>query len=413
MALTGGQGAYFETADEDGARTRWLDLGSFSYQANLGHGHPRMVEALQKQAAALGLAMPDAIFPAKTALAERLLALAPEGFSRVFFTLGGAEAVENAIKIARSYTGRYKLISRYRSYHGATMGALSLSGDWRRPLLEPGLPGVVRALDCYCERCPFGKELASCGRECAHHIGQLMMLEGAESVAAVVLEPVVGANGVLVPPVEYWPLVREACDRHGALLIADEVLTGFGRTGRYFGFEHFDVVPDMICVAKGLTGGYAPLGAVLVHERVAEHFDENVLACGLTNYAHPLGCAAGLEALHIYEDEHLVERSAALGQVLLERLRQFAADDAVKAAEPMVRGLGLLAAVELSLSAPDWRELARVLREKSVYVHLYPQRGLIVFAPPLCIEEDALVGGVDTVCAVLRELICAATAVDS
>ena len=390
LHLTGGEGAYFETADG----TRWLDLASFSYQANLGHGHPRMIDALQRQAGSLCVTMPNAVYPAKVELAERLLAMAPEGFSRVFFTLGGSEAVENALKIARMVTGRYKLVSRYRSYHGATMGAISLSGDWRRAAVEPGLPGVVHALDCYCDRCPFGKTIGSCRRECARHIDELMQLEGRGSVAAVILEPVVGANGVLVPPLEYWPMVREACDRHGALLIADEVLTGFGRTGRCFAFEHFDVVPDMICVAKGLTGGYAPLGAVLVHERVARHFDDNVLACGLTNYAHPLGCAAGLEALRIYEDERLFDRASLLGPVLQSEVRAQAAGASVAPACRAVRGLGMLAGMELDLPAGAWDALGAALRARKLFVHTYPGRGMIILSPPLCIDESTLREGV-------------------
>lgn len=391
VPLTGGRGAHFET--EDGGK--WLDLASFSYQANLGHGHPRMVAAIRDQAERLCLSMPDAVYPAKIELAERLLELAPEGFSRVFFTLGGAEAIENAIKIARLVTRRFKLVSRYRSYHGATMGALTLSGDWRRPMLEPGLPGVVHALDCYCDRCPFGKTVDSCQRECARHIGDILTLEGPGTVAAVVLESVVGANGVLVPPPEYWPMVREACDRHGTLLIADEVLTGFGRTGRCFAFEHFDVVPDMICVAKGLTGGYAPLGAVLVHDRVASHFDEHVLACGLTNYAHPLGCAAGVEALRIYEDEQLFERAAALGPVLLDAVRTEVGEATRGAGVTMLlRGLGLLAALELDMPKAAWSALTEELHRRRLFVHMYPGRGTVVFAPPLCIEESTLRQGI-------------------
>lgn len=401
VELAGGRGAYFDTTDGD----RWLDLASFSYQANLGHGHPRMVAAIQRQAEQLCVTLPSAVYPAKVELAERLLDLAPSGFSRVFFTLGGAEAIENAVKIARMVTGRHKLVSRYRSYHGATMGALTLSGDWRRPPVEPGLPGVVHALDCYCDRCPFGKAVDTCQRECARHIGDILELEGPGTVAAVVLEPVVGANGVLVPPLEYWPMVREACDRHGTLLVADEVLTGFGRTGRCFAFEHFDVVPDMICVAKGLTAGYAPLGAVLVHERVAAHFDDHVLACGLTSYAHPLGCAAGLEALRVYEDELLFERSAALGPVLLQALRSALATAPAGVSMTALRGLGLLAALELDMPRAGWDALSAELHARRLLLHLYPSRGTVIFAPPLCIEEATLREGV----AMFAEALAAAS----
>ena len=386
VAMTGGDGAYFTTADG----TRWLDLGSLSYQANLGHGHRGIIDAIKRQADQLCMTTPNAVFPAKRELAERLLALAPDGFSKVFFTLGGAEAIENAIKMSRLVTGRHKLVSRYRSYHGATMGAVTLSGDWRRAPVEPGLPGVIHAMDCYCDRCPFGQSLDSCQRECARHIGQVLDLEGPRSVAAVVMEPVVGANGVLIPPPEYWPMVREACDRHGTLLVADEVLTGFGRTGRCFAVEHDGVVPDMITLAKGLTGGYAPLGAVLVHERVAAHFDDNTLACGLTNYAHPLGCAAGLAALDAYRDEDLFTRAAALESTLLDPLRQLAER---AHAVTHVRGRGLLAAIEMELSESGWATLSSELAARRLFVHLYPGRGTLILSPPLNIPAPVLEAG--------------------
>ncbi len=386
VELTGGEGAWFFTADGG----KWLDLGALSYQANLGHGHPKMVAAIQRQAAELCLAPPTAVYPAKTELAARLLAMAPEGFSKVFFTLGGAEATENAIKIARMVTGRYKLVSRYRSYHGATMGALTLSGDWRRPPLEPGIPGVVHALDCRCHACPFGKTLSTCSRECASHIGEVMRLEG--NVGAVILETIPGANGVMVPPPEYWPMVREACDREGALLIADEVLTGFGRTGRWLGIEHFGVTPDLITLAKGLTGGYAPLGAVLVHEKVARHFDDKVLLAGLTNYAHPLGCAAGLEAMRLYEDEGLIPRAAALETTLMGGLTRLAErhPERVRA----VRGKGLLGAFDLSADASQWKKLRAGLHARRIHAHVYPSMGHVIVSPPLVISAADLEAGI-------------------
>lgn len=392
LQITGGSGAWFTTPEG-----RWLDLGALSYQANLGHGHPRMAAALKAQVDSLCLATPNAVFEAKTQLARELLAIAPDGFTKVFFTLGGAEAVENALKIARMVTGRYKAISRYRSYHGATMGALTLTGDYRRPPLEPGIPGVVHALDCYCDACPFGKTPDACETECASHIGQLLQLEGAGSVAAVVLETIAGANGVLVPPPDYWPMVREACDRDGALLVADEVLTGFGRTGRWLGIEHYGVVPDLITVAKGLTGGYAPLGAVLIHDRVARHFEENFLFAGLTSYAHPLGCAAGLEAIRIYRDERLVENAAGLEASLLAGL------DSFTPARTRARGRGLLAAIELALDGAQWQRFRAALAARKVFVHTYPSRGTLIVSPPLCITERELTDGLAAVRAALEE----------
>ncbi len=387
LELTGGDGAWFTTAD--GAR--WLDLGALSYQVNAGHGRQRIVEAIKRQADQLCLSAPNAVYPAKVELAERLLAMAGPGFSKVFFTLGGAEANENAMKIARLVTGRFKMVSRYRSYHGASMGALALTGDWRRPPLEPLVPGVVHVQDCHCDRCPFGQRVETCRQECATHIGATMALEGQRTVAAVILEPVPGANGVLVPPPEYWPIVRQACDAEGALLIADEVLTGFGRTGKPFGFQHWDVVPDMITVAKGLASGYATIGAVIVHERVARHFDANVLACGLTYYAHPTACAAALETMQLYDDEKLYDNSARLGPVLRRELDAVAARIGVKT---FVRGIGLLAVLELESTAERWTVFGKELGARMLSLHIDPKRGTAVFAPPLCISEEELVRGV-------------------
>jgi taurine--2-oxoglutarate transaminase len=384
--LTGGQGAHFTTADG----SRWLDLGALSYQVNAGHGHRRIIDAIKRQADQLCLASPTAVFPAKVELAEKLLALAGPGYSKVFFTLGGAEANENAIKMARLVTGRHKLMSRYRSYHGASMGALTLTGDWRRPPLEPGIPGVVHVADCYCDRCPFGHTLASCKRECATNVDATMRLEGG-GFAAAIFEPVPGANGVLVPPDDYWPLLRRACDADGALLIADEVLCGFGRLGKTFGHHHWDVTPDIITCAKGLASGYQPIGAVIVHERVAKHFDERVLACGLTYYAHPTGCAAALETLKVYEDEGMYANAARLGPVLLAELRAVAARTGVKS---FVRGLGLLAALEVECTPAQWAAFGKELAARKLSLHLEGKKTTAIIAPPLCIAEADLVAGV-------------------
>lgn len=370
IPITGGEGPYFSCADG----SRWLDLGSLSYQASLGHGHPEIVAAIQAQAGSLCLAPPNAEFPAKSALAEKLLALAPDGYSKVFFTLGGAEANENAMKMARLTTGRLKFVSRYRSYHGATMGALALTGDYRRPPLEPVLGNVVHVLGDD----PF-------------YLEEVMQLEGDEAIAAVVMEPIPGANGVLLPRDDYWPRMRAACDKHGSLLIADEVLTGFGRTGRCFGFEHYGVAPDMITIAKALTGGYAPLGAVLVHERVADHFDSKVLYAGLTNYAHPLGCAAALAALQIYESGKLFSRASALEALVLDPLRALC--DEYPGHIDGARGRGLLAAVEVQGSPAFWSALREAVADRKIFLHLSEHRGTAIFAPPLNIEQQLLQSG--------------------
>jgi len=389
LELEGGRGAWLRVKGGG----EWLDLGSLSYQASLGLGHPRLVAALQAQAGRLALAPPNAVFEQKRALAAELLRIAPPGFSKVFFTLGGAEATENALKIARLATGRHKLLSRYRSYHGATMGALSLSGDWRRPPLEPGLAGVVHALDCHCDRCPFGQVLSSCHLECARHVAELLQLEGPGTVAAVVLETIPGANGVLVPPPGYLPQIAAACSADGALLVLDEVLTGFGRTGRWLALEHDGVVPDMITLGKALTGGYAPLGAVLVHERVARRFDEQVLYAGLTAYAHPLGCAAGLEAIAVTRDEGLLERAAAQQPRLVAGLER--ARDGAHGRGGAIRARGALAALDLELDAAGWARLADALAERRLLVHLQRQSGCAVLAPALGIPEAELDQGLE------------------
>jgi taurine--2-oxoglutarate transaminase len=389
LELAGGDGAWFTTKSGD----RWLDLGALSYQVNVGHGNRRIVDAIKRQADELCLSAPNAVFPAKLELANRLLELAGPAFAggKVFFTLSGAEANENALKIARLVTGRLKNVARYRSYHGASMGALALTGDWRRPAAEPALAGVIHVQDCYCDRCPFGKTLATCARECATNIGDVMTLEGPRSIAGVFLEPVPGANGVLVPPPEYWPIVRKACDAEGALLVADEVLTGFGRTGRAFGFHHWDVVPDLITVAKGLASGYATIGAVLVHPRIAQHFEQHVLACGLTYYAHPTACAAALATLDVYADDKLFANAAALGPILRRELDAIAGKLAAKS---YVRGLGLLAALEVEAPLAAWQALGAELAAKKLSLHVDGKRGTAIFAPPLCITEQELVTGV-------------------
>jgi taurine--2-oxoglutarate transaminase len=387
LELTGGSGAWFTTADGG----RWLDLGSLVYQVNAGHGHQRIVEAVREQAARLAVSTPGAVYPEKVALAERLLAHAPPGFDRVFFTLGGSDANENAIKIARLFTGRHKLVARYRSYHGATMGAVTLSGDWRRPPVEPGLVGVVHVEDFDCADCPGGLRARDCTHEPITRIPRVLELEGAGTVAAVFVESVVGANGVLIPPHGYLARLRDACDAHGALLVVDEVLAGFGRTGRFFGLDHEGVVPDLITCGKALTGGYGTLGAVLVHERVARHFDEQPLVAGLTHYAHPLGVAAALEAISVYEEEGLVERAAAL-EPLFTRALELARDRAGKRGGA-VRAIGLLGGIDLALDAAGWKRLGAALRDRRIHMHVLPRAGALIASPPLCIEEADLERG--------------------
>lgn len=396
LTLAGGDGAHFELASGE----RWLDLGSLVYQASLGHGHRRLIDAVKAQAERLCLSIPAADYPEKRELAERLLEKAPPGFDRVFFTLGGSDANENAIKIARMATGKAKLIARYRSYHGATMGAVSLTGDWRRLAVEPGVPGVVHVADFDCPSCPRGTRAPDCAHAPLTNIPRALHHEGG-GVAAVFCESIVGANGVLIPPPGYMAEIREACDRHGALLVMDEVLVGFGRTGRFFALEHDAVTPDLITCGKAITGGYGTLGAVLVHERVSAHFDENVLAAGLTHYGHPLGIAAALETLRVLDDDGLVERAASLEPTLLSGLRAVAARVPDHSGE--VRCRGLLGGVEIDLSGDHYDAVRAALAARRVHAHVVRQSGVLVITPPLVIGEDELREGLDTVADAVQE----------
>jgi taurine--2-oxoglutarate transaminase len=403
LEIVDGAGVHFVTAD--GAR--WWDLGSMVWNAGLGHAHPRMRKALADAALRGLLVTPNAAYPAKLRAADLLTEVTPPGLEKTFFCLSGAEANENAVKIARLVTGRKKIIARNRSYHGATLAMLSLSGDPRRDPFEPGLPGVVRMGDPYCFRCPFGKEPTSCAHECAQDLETVLLREGPDTVAAVIMEGIVGANGVFTPPPGYWKKVRAICDRHGVLLIADEVLSGFGRTGRWFAVDHDGVTPDLMTMAKGITAGYAPGGAVIVTGRVAHHFDENVLVCGLTSYAHPLVCEAVVAAIESYRDEGLVQRAAAAEPRLRVAFAEFARK---RPYVGEVRGIGLLWAFELCtpgsrnpLPSGTMAKVAAALRRH--HLHMHKRDNLVYFAPPLVITDAELDEAVAAVAAAFDEAL--------
>jgi taurine--2-oxoglutarate transaminase len=375
MEIVSGAGARFQTAD--GAR--WLDFGSMVWNASLGHAHPGMKRALVAAAERGIVPMPSSIFPDKARAAELLLEVAPPGLrgGKAFLCLSGAEANENAVKMARLVTGRRKVVYRTRSYHGATLAMLSLSGDPRRAPFDPGLPGGVSWKD------PYSAEPG------AGDLERVLAREDPKTVAAVLLEGVVGANGVHVPPTGYWKRVREVCNRHGVLLIADEVLSGFGRTGRWFAVDHDGVSPDILTCAKGLTAGYAPGGATLVNAAIAGHFEDHVLSCGLTAYAHPLTCAAIVAAIEAYRGEALIERAERLGAILEVQLRTLAER---RPCVREVRGLGLLWALELAADTGQTKKLAAELRAR--HLHLHKRDNMVFVAPPLVIEEADLQAGV-------------------
>jgi taurine--2-oxoglutarate transaminase len=410
------EGVYFWDADGK----RYLDFSSQLMNVNAGHGNPRIVAAVQDQVARLAYAYPGIATEPRGRLGRLLAEITPGDLHKTLFTTGGGEANENAIKFARLYTGRHKVLSRYRSFHGATAGALALTGDPYRLAVEPLIPGVVHFMDPYCYRCPFGWTLETCHRECIRHVEQVIQFEGPDKIAAVVLEGVTGSNGLIIPPDDYWPRMREICDRYGILLVSDEVMSGFGRTGRWFGVDHWGVEPDMITMGKGITSGYVPLGGVIVSRAIADYFEDRRLPMGLTNSGHPVGVAAGVAAVEVYREEGLIENARQMGAILAEGL------GALQDKHPSVgdvRAIGLFSTIELVKdretkeplaplpglpSSPGDAQVAprlsAALRARGMHCfvkwnHLFP-------IPPLCIDESQLRDGL----AILDEALAIADA---
>src|SRR5438067_3560992 len=340
IAVAGAEGRYFW--DYDGKR--YLDFASQLVNVSIGHGHPRLVAAIKEQAETLATIGPPMATESRSRLGKLLAEVTPGDLSMSFFTNGGAEANENAIKLARWYTGRHKVIVRYRSYHGATAGAITLTGDPRRWPAEPGLPGVVRMFDPYTYRCPAGHPDPCPVCSGAPHLEEILQYEGAHTVAAVLLETVTGTNGIIVPPDGYLQSIREVCDRHGILLVCDEVMAGFGRTGKWFAVDNWDVVPDILTLAKGINSGYVPLGAMVVREQIADWVRSRYFAGGLPYSGHPLACAVGVASIEAFREEGIVEHAAELGPVFEASLRGLA-DRHPSIGE--VRGLGCFWGLEL------------------------------------------------------------------
>ncbi|WP_420628512.1 aminotransferase class III-fold pyridoxal phosphate-dependent enzyme [Candidatus Leptofilum sp.] len=298
---------------------RYLDWSSQLVNVNIGHNNQQVIEAIQAQAAKLTYAMPSLATEPRARLGELLAEITPDGLTKSFFTLGGADAIENAMKIARLVTGRQKILTRYRAYHGGTFGAMSAGGDPRRLANEPGVPWIVRLHDPYAYRSPLydGRTRDEGDQALIDQMAETIEYEGADNIAAVLLEGYSGTSGIIQGEEVYWRGVQQLCDQYGLLLIIDEVMSGYGRTGKWFGVNHYPwVKPDIIVMAKGLTSGYVPLGAVVVSEQIAAHFEENVLWAGLTYSAHALACAAAIANIQVYRQQDLIERSAKMGQVL-------------------------------------------------------------------------------------------------
>lgn len=309
----------------DGEGRAYFDLCSQLMAVNLGHGDRRISEAMASQAGSLAYVNPSYTMPIREKLVEKLAEIAPAGLDRVFLTTSGADAIENAIKLARLATGRHKVVTKYRSYHGATAAAISASGDPRR-ISQAAFetPGIVRVEDPYCYRCPWGQTFGACRYECVSHLERVIEFEGPETIAAIILEGESGTSGCIKYPPDYWRRAREISSRYGIVLISDEVMSGF-RCGDWFAVSRQGVVPDMIVMAKGLTSGYIPMGGILTKESlISPRFDRQMLPIGLTYAAHPVGCAAAVAAISIYQEENLIHRplewEAWLRQTLVDRL---------------------------------------------------------------------------------------------
>jgi taurine--2-oxoglutarate transaminase len=394
-----GEGVWFWDGDDN----RWLDFSSQLINLNVGHQHPKVLEAIKKQVDELCFAGPGFATEPRGALGKKLAEVT--GLAKTFFTLGGAEANENAMKMARLVTGRDKIITRYRSYHGATMGSMTASGDPRRWPVEPGIPGIVRAFDPYCYRCPFGQKVETCARECVSHIEEIIQMEGPSNIAAVMVEGITGSNGLLVPPDDYYPKLRALCDKYGILLIDDEVMCGFGRTGKWLATQHYGVKPDIVSCAKGLTSGYLPLGAVIVSDAIADYFENHMLWGGLTYSGHPVCCAAAVANLSVYEEENIFANVERQGRYLASRLEGMKRKYACVGD---VRYKGLFSALELvkdkssreplapfNGSSPEMAKLAGHLKSKHLYA--FSRFNMLWVCPPLIISENELSHGLDIV----------------
>ncbi len=385
------EGVYFYTTD--GAR--YLDFNSQLMGVNIGHGDKRVLDAVAKQAETLAYISPFMAYETRALLGQKLASLWPGDMEKSFFTLGGAEANENAVRMARSFTGRQKILARYRSYHGATAQTIALTGDPRRWANEaPPLPGVVHVMDPY-----HGTQRGFDDADTALALlRETIELEGPATIAAFILETVTGTNGILIPPDRYLQGVREICTEHGIVMIADEIMCGFGRTGEWFAVDHWDVVPDLMSTAKGLTSSYLPLGAVAISPAIAEHFQDNVFWGGLTYNSHPLSCAAALAAIGVMEEDDLIGNAKRLG----ENLR--AHHEALAAKHPSVgrtRNIGLFGIVELVKSRETMEPLSpfNVQNETMAEINrALLDRGLftmirwngIMTNPPLCITAEQL-----------------------
>jgi taurine--2-oxoglutarate transaminase len=401
IAVSRAKGVYFWDLNDK----RYLDFNSMTMCVNIGHGNERVIKAMQAQVAELPYAAPGMTTKVRALASKMVAEITPgQALSKVLFTLGGADANENAIKLARGYTGRHKVLTRYRSYHGATAGAMAATGDPRRVVWEPNLmPGVVHFLDPYRYRSTFHRtnpdiSEADFAQDYLNHLEEIIQYEGPQTIAAILMESVTGTNGVIIPPEGYMQGVRALCDKYGIVMIADEVMSGFGRTGKWFAIEHWGVVPDVITMAKGLTSAYAPLGAVAMKPEIAAAFDEHVYEGGLTYTSHPVSLAAAIANIDVMREDKLVEHAAGMGKVLKRMLTDLGE------AHPSVgevRNIGLFGILELvkdrktkepmapwNGSSPEVTALKKYCLDHGLFLYTHWHTVLII--PPLIITEEQL-----------------------
>lgn len=403
IPLKRAKGVYFWDVNNK----RYLDFNSMVMCANIGHGDERVIQAIVQQAQELSFAGPQMATRPRALLGKMLSEITPPGLTKFLYTLGGADANENAVKLARTYTGRHKILARYRSYHGATYGAIAMTGDPRRVVWEPTvMPGVVHFLDPYHYRSTFHRtnpdvSEAEFTQDYLNHLEEIIQYEGPQTIAAIMLETVTGTNGIIIPPKGYLQGVRAICNKYGILLIADEVMSGFGRTGKWFAVEHWQVVPDLMTIAKGLTSGYAPLGAVAMKAEIAAFFNDHVYEGGLTYNGHPISLAAACAVIEVMKQDQLVARSAETGLVLADML------DEMKDRHPSigdVRSIGLFGIIELVRNqktkepmapyggtSPEMVRLRKDLLDLGFFVYTHWHTVLII--PPLIITPDQLAEG--------------------
>ena len=403
IPVTKAKGVYFWDADGK----RYLDFNSMTMCVNIGHGDERVINAITEQARELPYAAPGMATKPRAVLGKLLTEIVPEGLTKFLFTLGGADANENAIKFARAYTGKHKILTRYRSYHGASFGAIALTGDPRRYAWEPAvMPGVVHFLDPFRYRSTFHRTNQNISedefcQDYLNHLEEIILSEGPKTIAAVMLESVTGTNGIIIPPAGYMQGVRDLCDKYEMVMIADEVMSGFGRTGEWFAVNHWNVIPDIMTMAKGLTSAYAPLGAVAMKPEIAATFNDKVFEGGLTYNAHPISLAAAIANIEVLRDDHLVEKAKATGKVMAEMMAELV-DRHPSVGE--VRSIGMFGAIELvknrktkepvapfAGSSPEMTELKKYLLNNGLY--LYTHWNLLLIIPPLIMTEEQLAEG--------------------